>query len=139
MDFEPDFNTLNLNGLLVSTCEALLDDTPDFGVSDCAYYLRIENNSACKIRLLGKDFCFTDASGNNHYEIGPGFNGEIPELSPGEYFEFASRAPLSVTDGVLHGSCRIFRENAGVEELRIPHVLLKSHRQMGNFLPQAVH
>ena len=139
MDFEPDFNTLNLNGLLVSACQALLDDTPDLAVSDCAYYLRIENNSACKIRLLGKDFCFTDASGNNHFEIGPGFNGEIPELSPGEYFEFASHAPFTVTDAVLHGSCLISRENAGLEKLRIPLVFLKSHRQMGNSFPQAVH
>ena len=139
MDFEPDFNTFIFNGLEVSTCEALLDDTHDFGVSDCAYYLRIQNNSPSIIRLLGKDFCFTDASGINHYEIGPGFNGEIPVLYPGEFFEFSSRAPLTLSDAVLHGSCLISRDNETLEKLRFPLVFLNSHRQKAIFLPHTLH
>ena len=121
MSFEPEYITTQTDGIEISACQALLDNT------SCAYYLRIENNTFEKIQLLGKDFCITDEQGNNFYNTEIGFKGELPELNPGEYFEYAAEAPLSLKHGVLYGSCRIVREKSkAIQEVKIPTVTIET-------------
>ena len=71
------------------------------------YYFCIENNSDEKITLLGKNWNITDDSGRSFCDDSDGFSGEIPELEPGEYFEFSATAPLKAAHAVFYGSCKI--------------------------------
>ena len=73
------------------------------------YYFCIENNSDEKITLLGKNWNITDDSGRSFCDDSDGFSGEIPELEPGEYFEFRRRPGTSAGSGfelnVFHKTC----------------------------------
>ncbi len=74
------------------------------------YYFCIENNSDQKITLLGKNWNITDDSGRCFCDDSDGFSGEIPELEPGEYFEFSATAPLKAAHAVFYGSCQNCRK-----------------------------
>lgn len=85
------------------------------------YYFCIENNSDEKITLLGKNWNITDDRGNSFSDESDGFSGEIPELEPGEYFEFSATAPLKAAHAVFYGSCKIIKGAAKiVESIRLP-------------------
>jgi len=84
------------------------------------YYFCIENNSNHKISLVGKSWHITDDRGNNYSDDSVGFKGEIPDLEPGEYFEFSSTAPLFSSNAVFYGSCRIKAANDEVKDIKIP-------------------
>lgn len=71
------------------------------------YYLCVENETSSKIKLLGRDWNITDDKGNRYNDSAIGFKGEIPELEPGEFFEYTSYAPVKAHDAVLYGSCKI--------------------------------
>ena len=86
----------------------------------CAYCLRIENNSKQKIRLLSRDFCITDSMGQNHYDLTEGFNGELPDLEPGEYFEFEDTAVVDGRAAVLYGHCIAVNESDEIITIDIP-------------------
>lgn len=74
------------------------------------YYFCIENKSDEKITLIGKDWNITDENGNHFVDHSEGFSGEIPEIEPGEYFEFSALAPLKAARAVFYGSCKIVKE-----------------------------
>ena len=84
------------------------------------YYFCIENNSDKKISLVGKIWHITDDKGNNYSDDSVGFKGEIPDLEPGEMFEFSSTAPLSSENAVFYGSCKIKAANDEIKEIKIP-------------------
>ena len=85
------------------------------------YYLCIENNSDKKIQLVGKNWNITDEAGNSYNDSSAGFKGELPELEPGEYFEFTSEAPLNSPNAVFYGSCKVLSEGQSqIKEIRIP-------------------
>ena len=122
MNFENEYVTTQTDDILISACQAYLEDEDD---NACSYYLRIENNSDDKIQILGKDFNITDDKGNLYLENGMGFKGEIPELEPGEYFEFSDSAPINSAFAVLYGTCRIVKEKCNqVKDIKIPAVNL---------------
>ncbi len=122
MNFENEFVTAQTDDIVISACQAYLEDEAD---DACSYYLRIENNSDDKIQILSKEFNITDDRGNSYFENGLGFNGEIPELEPGEYFEFSDSAPVNSSFAVLYGSCRIVKEKCNqIKDIKIPAVSL---------------
>lgn len=84
------------------------------------YYFCIENNSDKRISLLGKNWHITDDHGNCYSDNSAGFKGEIPDLEPGEMFEFSSTAPLSSANAVFYGSCKIKAANDEIKEIKIP-------------------
>ncbi len=128
MDFETEYVTAQTDDIVISACQAFMEEEEDC----CSYYLRIENNSDGKIQILGKDFNVTDDRGNSFCDNAPGFKGEIPELAPGEYFEFASSAPIKSAFAVLYGSCRIIKERQNlVKDVRIPEVPLIGNCENG--------
>jgi len=127
MDFEPDYVTLQTDGIVVSACQSLFGQADD--ESACGYCLRIENNSADKIQILSKTLNITDNKGNSYAECGIGFKGEIPCLEPGEYFEFESSASLKASSAVLYGSCRIIDETRNkTKDIKIPLLELFSNK-----------
>lgn len=127
MNFENEFVIAQTDDIVISACQAYLEDEED---DACSYYLRIENNSDDKIQILSKDFSITDDKGNSHLENGLGFKGEIPELEPGEYFEFADTMPIKSAFAVLYGTCRIVKEKCNqVKDIKIPAVSLIGNMQ----------
>ena len=122
--FEPDFVTTNTDNIVISACQALMEDD-----SLCGYYLKIENNSNDKIQILGQNFNLTDYKGNHYLKSEQGFKGEIPELNPGEYFEFEDIMPVSSSYAVLYGTCRIIKESLNqVKDIKIPALELFSNK-----------
>ncbi len=111
------------NGDVVVTGGSSLVDSPVCGRGDFlwGYYFCIENNSDENITLVGKDWNITDDSGRSFSDNSEGFSGEIPELAPGEYFEFSATAPLKAAHAVFYGSCRILKGAAKIaENIRLP-------------------
>ena len=90
---------------MVSACQELLEEN-ESSQELWGYVLRIENNSDERIRLLAKDLCITDEKGNSRYLPSLGFNGELPDLEPGECFEFEDTAQLDGAAAVLYGYCK---------------------------------
>ena len=128
--FEPDFVTSDTHDIVISACQAMMEDESGL----CGYYMRIENNSDDKIQLLSKNFNITDDQGNRYFDFGFGFKGELPELNPGEYFEFENVAPAFAGSAVLYGSCRIVKEkNNQVEDIALPALELFSN-QVNRFI-----
>ncbi len=85
------------------------------------YYFCIENNSDEKITLVGKNWNITDEEGRSFCDNSEGFRGEIPELEPGEYFEFSATTPLKAARAVFYGSCKILKGTAKIaENVRLP-------------------
>lgn len=122
MNCDPEFVTAQTDDILVAACQAFIEDEEG---TVCSYYMRIENNSNERIQILSKEFNFTDDRGNSFCDNGMGFKGELPELEPGEYFEFADEAPVSFAHSVLYGSCRIVKEKQNqITDIKIPAVPL---------------
>ena len=106
MSFTDDLVSLQTDGIMVSAGPVLVDENAENNYM-WGYYLCIENNTADKIRLIGKDWNITDDRGNRYNDSSVGFKGELPELEPGEYFEYTSYAPLKSKNAVFYGSCKV--------------------------------
>lgn len=116
------------DGIVVSAGPVLVDENESLRNHFMwGYYLCIENNSNRKIQLVGKDWNITDDLGNRFSDQSAGFKGEIPELEPGEYFEFTSTAPLKSANAVFYGSCKVVSEGQA-KEVRIPTFALNAKR-----------
>ena len=129
-DYE-EFLTSQTDGVVVSACPVLLESRGannfNFG-----YYLCIENNSAKRIRLVGKDWNITDEAGNHYSDTSAGFKGELPELEPGEYFEFTSEAPLKTAHAVFYGCCKIVWDGEPeIRKVKIPTFALSAGKEAG--------
>ena len=103
-----DLTCIQTDGIVVSAGSVLLDEEENRYM--WGYYLCIENNTASRVKLIGKDWNITDESGRSYHDSSYGFKGEIPELDPGEYFEYTSYAPLKTQNAVFYGSCNIETE-----------------------------
>ena len=117
---ESEYLVSQTDGITVSARSVLVDSSIPSKFM-WGYYLCIENNSEHKIQLLGKNWNITDEAGNSYNDSSAGFKGELPELEPGEYFEFTSEAPLNVPNAVFYGSCKVLYEGqTKAKEIRIP-------------------
>ncbi len=117
MPEEQEFCTSQSDGIVVSACPVLVDESANRFM--WGYYLCIENNTDSKIQLLSKNWNISDDAGNFYNDSSAGFKGELPELEPGEYFEFTSEAPLKSLNAVFYGSCKILAKGQ-TKEIRIP-------------------
>ncbi len=124
--FEPDIVSIKTDDIVVSACQMMENED---GL--CSYCLRIENNSADRIQILSQDLNITDDRGHHFGHTETGFNGEIPELRPGEYFEFEDSVPYQMSGlAVLYGSCRIVKEQTNqITSVQIPALELYFHHR----------
>ncbi|MBP5399528.1 MAG: ApaG domain-containing protein [Alphaproteobacteria bacterium] len=115
--------TLKSNGLVITAASELVDTRRRASGQEFlwGYYFCIENTSNEQITLIGKDWNITDSLGNNFSDSTPGFQGEIPVLEPGEYYEFCSEAPLSSDSAVFYGSCQVLRAGQKLaQKIKLP-------------------
>ena len=83
-----DYETAQQGGIVISAYNELLQEKVAGDEFCWGFYLRIENNSHSKISLLGKNISITDIKGRSISLNTEGFGGQLPELEPGEVFEF---------------------------------------------------
>ena len=86
---ENELQVSQTDGIVISAGPVLVDEDNHDNFL-WGYYFCIENNSQNKISVVGKNWNITDDRGNLFSDNSDGFKGEIPELEPGEYFEFTS-------------------------------------------------
>lgn len=126
MSAADDLVSFQSDGIVVSAGPVLMDEDAENRYM-WGYYLCIENNTSKKIRLLGKDWNITDDKGNRYSDSSQGFKGEIPELNPGEYFEYTSYAPLKASNAVFYGSCKVQKEDKNLS-IKVPTFSLAAKR-----------
>jgi len=112
--------TTEVDNITISAARELVEKNASRHQFVWGYYFCIENNSNKRVSLIGKNWHITDDKGNNYSDDSDGFKGEIPDLEPGEMFEFSSTAPLSSENAVFYGSCKIKAANDEVKEIKIP-------------------
>lgn len=126
LEFENfDYVTAQTGDIMVSAFQEKLDETDD-NHALWGYCLRIENNSDQRIRLLKKDLCVTNDKGDRKYDLSFGFHGEIPDLEPGEVFEFEDTAFIEGNAAVLYGSCLATTADGSEFLIKLPIVPLNS-------------
>ncbi|MFG0285744.1 MAG: Co2+/Mg2+ efflux protein ApaG [Phycisphaerales bacterium JB039] len=80
-----------------------------------SYHIRITNEApadGARVQLLTRRWLIVDALGRDEEVTGEGVVGRLPELGPGESFEYSSWAPLRTSWGTMEGSYR-FRKATG--------------------------
>lgn len=122
-----DYSTMQTGDIIVSACQELLEEN-ESRQELWGYVLRIENNSDERIRLLAKDLCITDEKGNSRYLPSLGFNGEFPDLEPGECFEFEDTAQLDGAAAVLYGYCKALTTKGKELKIKLPVLSLSSSK-----------
>jgi len=75
------------------------------------YTVRISNEGDETVQLLSRHWIITDAAGHVEEAKGPGVVGEQPVLSPGETFQYTSRAPLATSTGLMRGTYQMVTED----------------------------
>lgn len=124
MSFNEDITYSAVTGdFQISAVPEILDS------ADCnrvllAYCLRIENNSDKPICLLKRNFCITDNHGRNYYDCGQGFHNELPDLQPGEYYEFEDTAVIEGQAAVLYGYCTAVDSDGKETRIKLPFISL---------------
>lgn len=122
-----DYNIAQTGDIVVSAFQELLDK--DNAQRELwGYCLRIENNSNERIRLTKKDLCLTDCHGNSRFDYSLGFNGELPDLEPGEYFEFEDTASICGDSAVLYGFCSAITPKGKELKIKLPLINLSSQK-----------
>lgn len=121
------YSTMQTGDIIVSACQELLEEN-ESRQELWGYVLRIENNSDERIRLLAKDLCITDEKGNSRYLPSLGFNGELPDLEPGECFEFEDTAQLDGVAAVLYGYCKALTTKGKELKIKLPVLSLSSSK-----------
>lgn len=112
-------------------------DSDDMSQKLWGFCLRIENNSSQRIRLLRKNLCITDDAGRNFHDSSYGFHGELPDLEPGECFEFEDTAITGSRDALLYGNCVACTEDGDEFKIKLPLIPLlsaQSKTASGQFL-----
>ena len=117
MSFTDDLVCLKTDGINISVGSVLVDNAENDYM--WGYYMCVENDTNAKIKLIGKDWNITDDKGNRYNDSSVGFKGELPELEPGEFFEYTAYAPLKTHNAVMYGYCKIQSEGKQ-KNVRIP-------------------
>lgn len=128
MSVADDLICLKTDGINISVGSVLVDNDNAENEYMWGYYMCVENDTNDKIKLVGKDWNITDDQGNRYNDSSVGFKGEIPELEPGEFFEYTAYAPLSASNAVLYGSCKV-QTPTEKKDIKIPTFSLSAGRR----------
>lgn len=117
------FNSAETGDFSVSAYREMLDSAHG-NRALWAYFLRVENNSDQPVCLIKKQLCITDNTGRCIYDYENGFHGELPDLQPGEYFDFEDTAVIDGQAAVLYGFCTALTADKKEIKLKIPPISL---------------
>ena len=63
------------------------------------------------MRLLSRQWIIINAEGDRQDVEGPGVVGYLPEMAPGESFEYTSSCPIDTNWGTMEGSYTFMEED----------------------------
>ena len=75
------------------------------------YRVVLENEGELPAKLMARHWIITDAEGEVREVKGPGVVGKMPDLAPGERFEYMSGSELRTPWGTMEGSYDLLRED----------------------------
>ena len=90
------------------------------------YTVRITNQGADTVQLLGRHWIITDALEHTEEVQGPGVVGEQPVLAPGESFKYTSMCPLKTPTGMMHGTYQMARRDGAQFDIEIAPFALRA-------------
>lgn len=125
---DTDWMISNTGNISVLACGELIENDSENKI--WGWVLRIENNSDEQITLLKKNFYVTDERGHSLYDCSDGFNGELPDLQPGEYFEYEQTASIGRLSAVLYGFCSAVTAKGKELKINLPVVNLSSEQSV---------
>lgn len=123
-----DFATAQTENIVVSACHYMQDETSQ-EPNIYKYCLQIENNSNHSITLLQKEIHITDENGRNFFCSSIGFNGELPQLQSGEYFEYEDEINAYGNDVAVYGFVIGVDEKGKELKINLPVICLSSFAQ----------
>ena len=83
------------------------------------YRVVLENEGEASAKLMARHWIITDAEGEIRHVKGPGVVGKMPDLEPGERFEYMSGSELKTAWGTMEGSYQMLREGGERFEAQI--------------------
>ena len=93
--------------------------SPAHGQYFYIYRVRISNEGEAWAKLRSRRWKITDADGLVEVVEGPGVVGDLPELAPGESYEYTSGCPLATEWGTMEGHYTFEREDGARFDAKI--------------------
>jgi len=100
--------------------------SPEIGRFIFAYRVLITNEGSRWAKLLSRRWVIINAEGDSDEVEGPGVVGFVPELHPGESFEYSSSCPLNTNWGTMEGEYSMMREDGGKFRVKVGRFYLVS-------------
>ncbi len=91
-----------------------------------AYIIKIENNSAERVRLLRRYWIITHATGKQEEVRGAGVIGVQPIIFPGKAHEYNSFCILETFEGTMEGTYTMARSNNELFDILIPKFTMRA-------------
>jgi ApaG protein len=91
-----------------------------------SYRVLITNEGERWAKLLSRHWTIINADGDRQEVEGPGVVGHVPELNPGESFEYTSSCPLDTNWGTMEGYYVFMRDDAAKFKVNIGRFYLVS-------------
>lgn len=83
------------------------------------YTIRITNEGDERVKLLGRHWIITDATGHIEEVEGDSVVGENPSLASGESFQYTSWCNLTTSSGVMRGTYQMVSKSGEHFEVEI--------------------
>ncbi|HJY63509.1 MAG TPA: Co2+/Mg2+ efflux protein ApaG [Ignavibacteria bacterium] len=93
-----------------------------------SYRVLITNLSNKSVRLISRHWIIINAEGDREDVEGPGVVGYLPELNPGESFEYSSSCPMDTEWGTMEGTYTFMREDGEKFKAKIGRFYLVSSK-----------
>jgi len=93
-----------------------------------SYRVLITNLSNKSVRLISRHWIIINADGDREDVEGPGVVGYLPELNPGESFEYSSSCPMDTEWGTMEGTYTFMREDGEKFKAKIGRFYLVSSK-----------
>ena len=95
-----------------------------------SYRVLITNQGDKSVRLLSRHWIIINSDGDREDVEGPGVVGYLPELNPGESFEYSSSCPMDTEWGTMEGTYTFMREDSEKFKAKIGRFYLISCKVM---------
>jgi ApaG protein len=102
------------NGIRIQVFPGYLPDhsEPSQNQFFFSYRVIITNESSRQVRLISRHWVIINAEGDKEEVDGPGVVGYLPELGPGESFEYSSSCPIDTNWGTMEGYYTFMNEDS---------------------------
>jgi len=116
------------NGIRIQVFPEYLQDQsdPDQKQFLFSYRVLITNQGDKSVRLLSRHWIIINAEGDRQDVEGPGVTGYIPELTPGESFEYTDSCPIDTNWGTMEGFYTFMEENSAKFKAKVGRFYLVS-------------